>query len=108
MPVPAINAQSLEEGHRSAEEHLESSTKELQPVSQLHQGPNLKCLFANAHSMGNKQAELEKCPHLHRCDFIGIMETWWYGFCDWSDGMEGYGLFRKDRQGRQGALYVKD
>ncbi|PKU43418.1 rna-directed dna polymerase from mobile element hypothetical protein [Limosa lapponica baueri] len=34
-----------------------------------------------------------------------------YGSCDWSVGMEGYRLFRKDRQGRRGgdvALYVND
>ncbi|GAB0187326.1 hypothetical protein GRJ2_001197900 [Grus japonensis] len=30
------------------------------------------------------------------------METWWDGSYDWSVGMEGYRLFRKDRQGRQG------
>jgi len=30
-----------EKDHRSAGEHLKSSTKELQPVSQLHQVPNL-------------------------------------------------------------------
>ncbi|GAB0181539.1 hypothetical protein GRJ2_000619200 [Grus japonensis] len=35
-------------------------------------------------------------------DLIGIMETWWDGSYDWSVGMEGYRLFRKDRQGRQG------
>ena len=44
-------------------------------------------------------------------DLIGITETWWDGSYDWSVGMEGYSLFRKDRQGRQGggiALYVND
>jgi len=44
VPVLAIDAQSLEKDHRLAGEHLKSSTKELQPlqpVSQLHQGPNL-------------------------------------------------------------------
>ena len=35
-------------------------------------------------------------------DLTGITETWWDGSCDWSVGMEGYRLFRKDRQGRQG------
>ncbi|GAB0186117.1 hypothetical protein GRJ2_001077000 [Grus japonensis] len=71
----------------------------------------LKCLYANAHSMGNKQEELETCAHLQGYDFNGIMEMWWDGSYDWSVGMEGYRLFRKDRQGRQGgdvALYVND
>ncbi|GAB0208322.1 hypothetical protein GRJ2_003297900 [Grus japonensis] len=60
-------------------------------------------------SMGNKQEELETCTCLQGYDLIGITETWWHGSYDWSVGMEGYRLFRKDRQGRRGggvALYV--
>ncbi|PKU42977.1 hypothetical protein llap_6738 [Limosa lapponica baueri] len=44
-------------------------------------------------------------------DLIDITETWWDGSYDSSVGMEGYRLFTKDRQGRQGggfALYVND
>ncbi|GAB0187672.1 hypothetical protein GRJ2_001232500 [Grus japonensis] len=61
--------------------------------------------------MGNKQEELETCVCLQGCDLIGITETWWDSSYDWSVGMEGYRLFRKDRQGRQGggiALYAND
>lgn len=52
------------------------------------------------------------CAHLQGCDLIGITEMWWGGSYDQSIGMEGYRLFRKDRQGRwegEGvALYVSD
>jgi len=44
MPVTAIDARRLEKDHRSAEEHLKSSTEELQPLqpaSQLHWRPDL-------------------------------------------------------------------
>ncbi|GAB0203333.1 hypothetical protein GRJ2_002798900 [Grus japonensis] len=61
--------------------------------------------------MGNKQEELETCARLQGYDLIGIMERWWNGSYDWSVGMEGYRLFRKDRQGRGGGgvtLYVND
>ncbi|GAB0179991.1 hypothetical protein GRJ2_000464400 [Grus japonensis] len=61
--------------------------------------------------MGNKQGELETCVCLQGYDLIGITETWWDSSCDWSVGMEGYRLFRKDRQGRRGGgitLYVND
>ncbi|GAB0209401.1 hypothetical protein GRJ2_003405800 [Grus japonensis] len=54
---------------------------------------------------------LETCVCLQGYDLIGITETWWDSSCDWSVGMEGYRLFRKDRQGRQGggvALYIND
>jgi len=42
------------------------------------------------------------CAHLQGCDLTGITETWWDSSCDWSAAMEGYRLFRKDRQGRRG------
>ncbi|GAB0204978.1 hypothetical protein GRJ2_002963400 [Grus japonensis] len=74
-------------------------------------GAQLKYLYANTRSMGNKQEELEMCACLQGYDLIGIMEMWWDGSYDWSIGMEGYRLFRKDRQGRQGGgvtLYVSD
>ncbi|GAB0197130.1 hypothetical protein GRJ2_002178300 [Grus japonensis] len=61
--------------------------------------------------MGNKQEELETCVCLQGYDLIGITEMWWDSSYDWSVGMEGYRLFRKDRQGRRGggvALYVND
>ncbi|GAB0203195.1 hypothetical protein GRJ2_002785100 [Grus japonensis] len=74
-------------------------------------GAQLKCLYVNTRSMGNKQEELETCVCLQDYDLIGITETWWDSSYDWSVGMEGYRLFRKDRQGRRGggvALYVND
>ncbi|GAB0179855.1 hypothetical protein GRJ2_000450800 [Grus japonensis] len=61
--------------------------------------------------MGNKQEELETCVRLKGYDLIGITETWWDSSYDWSVGMEGYRLFRKDRQGTQGggvAFYIND
>ena len=101
MPVPAIEAQSLEKDHRSAGEHLKCSTKEFQPLQPMSasSGAQLKCLYTNAWSMGNKQEELETCTLLQGCDLIGITETWWDRSYVWSVGMEGYRLFRKDRQG---------
>jgi len=95
---------------------MKSSTKQfqsLQPLSQLYQWiwAQLKCLYANIHSMGNKQEESEMRTRLQSYDLIGIMKMWWVGSYDWSVGMEGYRLFRKDRQGRQrrgAALYASD
>ena len=49
--------------------------------------------------MGSKQEELETCASLQGYDLIGITETWWDGSYDWTVGMEGYRLFRTDRQG---------
>jgi len=48
---------------------------------------------------------------LQGCDLVGVMETWWDGSYNWSDGMEISRIFRKDRQGRRGggvALYASD
>lgn len=36
----------------------------------------LKCLYTNAHSFGNRQ-KLEASVHLENYDLITITETWW-------------------------------
>ena len=44
-------------------------------------------------------------------DLVATTETWWDRSHDWSAAMDGYKLFRKDKQGRRGgsvALYVKE
>ncbi|KAM9591180.1 uncharacterized protein ACIBXB_006077 isoform 1-T3 [Morphnus guianensis] len=71
----------------------------------------LKCIFANARSMGNKQEELEAIVQQDSYDLVAITETWWDNSHDWSAAMDGYKLFRRDRQGRRGggvALYVRE
>jgi len=70
----------------------------------------MKCLYSKAHSMGNKQEELEATVLLENCDLVDITETWWDESHNWSVAIEGYRLFRRDRQGRRGGgvvLYVK-
>jgi len=47
---------------------------------------------------------------LESYDIVAIMETWWDDSCCWSAVMDGYWLFKRDRQDRIGsgvALYVK-
>ncbi|KAK4830743.1 hypothetical protein QYF61_013193 [Mycteria americana] len=82
-----------------------SSMKETRTTAQL------KCLYTNARSMGNKQEELEAIVHQENYDMVAIMETWWGDSHNWSAAMDGYKLFRRDRQGRRGggvALYVRE
>uniref|UniRef100_A0A8C8RGD0 Maestro heat like repeat family member 6 n=1 Tax=Pelusios castaneus TaxID=367368 RepID=A0A8C8RGD0_9SAUR len=70
----------------------------------------LEDIFTMAH-YDNQQALCDICKHLVFYDIIGITETWWDNLRDWSTAMDGYKLFRKDRQGRRGggvALYVKE
>ncbi|KAK4810636.1 LOW QUALITY PROTEIN: hypothetical protein QYF61_007373 [Mycteria americana] len=71
----------------------------------------LKCLYTNARSMGNKQEELEAIVHQENYDMVAITETWWDDSHNWSAAMDGYKLFRRDRRGRRGggvALYVRE
>ncbi|KAK4826957.1 hypothetical protein QYF61_012806 [Mycteria americana] len=61
--------------------------------------------------MGNKQEELAAAAQLENYDLIAITETWWDESHDWSAVIDGYKLFRRDRQGRRGrgvALYAKN
>ncbi|KAK4831611.1 hypothetical protein QYF61_018371 [Mycteria americana] len=82
-----------------------SSVKETRTTAQL------KCLYTNARSMGNKQEELEAIVHQENYDMVAIMETWWDDSHNWSAAMDGYKLFRRDRRGRRGggvAVYVRE
>jgi len=57
----------------------------------------MKCLYRNARSMGNKQEELEVVVLLESYDLIAITETWWDESHDWNVALDGYRLFRRDR-----------
>ena len=77
----------------------------------VRQMSHLKCIYTNARSMGNKQEELEVIVWQANYDLAAITETWWDHSQDWSTVMDGYKLFRRDRQGRKGgggALYIKE
>jgi len=68
----------------------------------------LMCIYTNAHSMDNKQEDLEA---IAQQDLVTITEMWWDDSHDWSAAMDGYKLFRRDRLGKRGgglALYVRD
>ena len=74
-------------------------------------GAQLKCLYTNAWSMGNKQEELQAYVCLQGFDIAGINEMWLDDSYDLNGGTDGYKLFRKERQRRRGegvALYIKD
>ena len=77
----------------------------------VRQGAQLKCIYTNACSMGNKQEELEAIVWQANYDLVAITETWWDCSHDWRIAMDGYKPFRKDRQGRRGvcvAFYVRE
>jgi len=62
----------------------------------------MKCLYTNTHSMGNKQEELEATVLLESYDLIALTETWWDETHVWSVAIDGYRLFRRHKQGRRG------
>jgi len=61
-------------------------------VRQTAQG---KCIYTNASSMSNKQEELGAIVWQANCDCSQ----------DWSAAMDGYKLFRKDRERKEGRWY---
>lgn len=61
---------------------------------------SLRCLYTNAHSMGNKQEKLEIHAREGDYDLVAITETWWDRSHDWNMVMDGCVLFRKDRPAR--------
>jgi len=73
-----------------------STKKVTRPTAQM------KCLYMNAGSTGNKQEELEATVLLESYDLIAVTETWWDESRGWSVAIDGYRLFRRDRQGQRG------
>jgi len=81
------------------------------PGSGVRLTAQLRCVYTNTHSMGNKQEELEAIIQQDGYDLVAITETWWDNLHDWHAVMDGYRLFRKDRPTRRGggvALYVRE
>lgn len=74
------------------------------------QDAQLNCLYTSACILGNKQDELEATVLLGRHYVAAVTETWWDDSHDWSEAIDGYKMFRRDRQERRGggvALYIK-
>lgn len=72
------------------------------PVHQSRHFIHLKCLYTNAHSIRNKQNELEALVCSQSYDGIGVGAMWWD---------ESHRLLRRGRQGRWGggvALCVRE
>ncbi|GAB0203638.1 receptor-type tyrosine-protein phosphatase zeta [Grus japonensis] len=81
------------------------------PVLRVKLKAQLKCIYTNARSMGNKQEELEAIVQQDSYDLVAITETWWDDSYDGTAAMDSYKLFRRDRHGRRGggvALYVRE
>ena len=67
----------------------------------MRKGCQPKFVYTSACSMGNKQVELEAIVQQANYDLVAIMEMWWDCFHDWSAAVDGYKLFKRDRQGRR-------
>ena len=77
----------------------------------VRRGAQLKCVYTSACNVGNKQEELEAIVWPASYDLVAIMEAWWDRSHNWSAAVDGYKVFRRDRQGRMGggmALYVRE
>ncbi|KAK4830259.1 hypothetical protein QYF61_009352 [Mycteria americana] len=71
----------------------------------------LKCIYTNARSMGNKQEELEAIMQQENYNIVAVTETGRDDSHNRSAAKDGYKVFRRDRQGRRGggvALYVRE
>ena len=75
-----------------------------------HLTAQLKCLYTNASSTGDKREELEATMLLESYDLDAIIETWRDESHDWNAAMDSYRLFRRNTQGRRDgsvSLYIK-
>ena len=71
----------------------------------------MKALYLNARSIRNKVDELVEQIDTNGHDLVAITEMWLQGDRDWELNVQGYQVFRKDRQEGKGggvALLIKD
>lgn len=61
----------------------------------------LKHIYTSAHSMNNKQENLEAIMQKENYDLVTITEAQWNHSHDQSAATKGYQLFWRDRQGRR-------
>lgn len=61
----------------------------------------------NACRLRSKHEELEALAQSQSCCSFGLSEAWLRESCDWRAVMEGYRLFGRERQGRQGSAVCK-
>lgn len=60
---------------------------------------HMKCIYTNAHSMGNRHEEWKAVVQQENGDVDVIMETWRDGSQNRNAAIDGYKPFRRDRQG---------
>ncbi|GAB0182550.1 hypothetical protein GRJ2_000720300 [Grus japonensis] len=96
-----IAGDELWEGRPQSEGLCASKILQSAPRGAGYVEAHLKCFYTNACSMRNKREELEAFAQSQCYDATGISETWWEESCDWCAVMDGYRLFRRDRQGRR-------
>ncbi|KAJ7422023.1 hypothetical protein BTVI_15667 [Pitangus sulphuratus] len=94
----------ISQANRSRDKHFFSAFQDEKQMIN-----HLKCMYTNAHILGNKHNKLELCAQSESYD-IGITETWWNNSHHRRTMMDGYRLLHKGRQERKGGgivLYAK-
>ncbi|KAJ7415136.1 rna-directed dna polymerase from mobile element jockey-like [Pitangus sulphuratus] len=99
--LPLVQLQKDSVTHLSSRLSKEKP-KDEKPKLRVKSASQLKCMYTNAHRMSNKHEELEAIMQQERYDVVAITEMWWDDSHDWSAAMDGYKLFRRDRQGGRG------
>lgn len=78
--------------------HKGNTSKELRGVLRKWSGQQLRCLYTNACSVGNRQKQLEVTTLLENCDLVAITEIWWDKSHNLSLLINGYGLSEEKRE----------
>ena len=96
LPPPHRKPSHVPLGTRVGKLHITSSgLREAHSSKVVCQKAQLKCLYTHAHSIGNKQEELETVMCLENYSPAAMTEMWWDDSHNWNTTVEGYHLFRR-------------
>lgn len=92
-----VIAGATEEGNGEIQGKYLDETKELPFKEVTRPAAQMKYLYNNACSLGNKQEDLPAPVLLENHDIVVITETWWDDSHSWNVAIYDYKLFRSDR-----------
>jgi len=96
-----ITAGAIWEGNEETQVKYLKGIKELSSKNLSRPAAQIKCLYTNACSLGNKWEKLEATVLLENSDTTVVSKTWWDNSHDWSVAINGCKLFRRNRWVRE-------
>lgn len=94
----------LQTGETTENSHIGTGAAPLKTAARS--AAQLKRIYPNTRSVGNKQEQLEASVRQENCHLLAIVETCWADSHNWSAALDGWSLLGMERRGEEEGLTV--